>query len=104
MSYESVETVFQRDFEDIQTVVDFLISTGYTNIFISDMTGTMLADLENRTIENPEAKEALLHLIGYQRYVRIIVELRFLSSEKINQKYNLQRHCNRCRRMAGIIM
>lgn len=72
-SANKMRRIFNRDKEELSTVVNFLIDTGYTEINISssfDTSNKMYAGLEigNVEIEDKSATEAIHYLLAKQGY------------------------------------
>ena len=67
----SVQQRFQNYDDSIQMIVDYMICTGYENIYISDTNGTMFADLEERPIDEEAVIMAINQLLGKDVYLRI---------------------------------
>lgn len=59
-----VEEHFRNNQEDIQTVVDFILSTEYSSVIIDTTDGTMLADLETVEINKENVNGAIKRLLG----------------------------------------
>lgn len=110
-SANKMRRIFNRDKEELSTVVNFLIDSGYTEINISssfDTSNKMYAGLEigNVEIEDESATEAIHYLLAKQGYdyikrndntiffkngllfAIIHVGLLILLTEKISRKYN----------------
>lgn len=63
-SLESVEEHFQKNREDIQIVVDFLVGRECPHIYIDEADGTMREDLETVEIEDEGVNKAIKRLLG----------------------------------------
>ena len=63
-SFESIETHFRNNYEDIQIIVEFISGSTYNSVFINTSDGTMLADLETLEIEDENVKKAIKRLLG----------------------------------------
>lgn len=63
---ESVEEKFFENYDDIQMVVDFMLNTGYGDVYIDSADGTMFADLETMTISDETVNNSVERLIRGQ--------------------------------------
>ena len=62
---ESVEKHFQENYNDIQTVVEFMCNSEYDSIHINTADGTMWADFEDGVvIEEKSVRDAIGRLLG----------------------------------------
>jgi hypothetical protein len=70
-SVSYVQKRYQEHSEDIQVIIDFLSSSDYEDVYISDSAGTMLADLNEVLIEDPSASKAIDNIIDAKAYQHI---------------------------------
>lgn len=70
-SIPSVQKRYQDYSKDIQIVVDFLSSSNFEDVYISDNGGTMLADLNEVPIEDPSVSKAIDSIIDDKAYQHI---------------------------------
>ena len=67
----SVQNQFLDNYDSISIITAFMESSGYENIYIYDDSGVMVADLEERQIDDTLVFETVKHLIKSGKYVRI---------------------------------
>lgn len=67
----SVEKQFQNNYNAIQTIIEFIINTGYNNIYIQDSEGTMMADLKDLPIGDDDVLAAVQTLFKGGYYINI---------------------------------
>lgn len=70
---ESVDICFQKNYEDIQLIVDFMKNSAYDSIYIDSVDETMYADFKTVDIKDKEINNALTRLlkkpfVGSQQY------------------------------------
>lgn len=82
---ESVNKLYSDYKEEIDTVVNFLASAEYAVIIISEYDGTMQADFQRIEIPDPNAREAIKHLIDEE-----IVEVFY--KDNCNIEFNIWTH------------
>ena len=64
-----VQKHFKSNLADISTIVGYMIDSEYENIYITDTTGTMLADLNRVEIDDPDVTDAVNRIL--KTYVMI---------------------------------
>lgn len=63
---EAVSKQFTKNYRDIEIIVNFMKSTNYTDIYISDTSGTMLTDLVQVSINDECVVSALKNTLGVE--------------------------------------
>ena len=69
--YCLIKKTFENNYENIQIVVDFLMDSGYENVYIDESNGLMWADFSTISIENNNVLTAVNALLENNTYVRI---------------------------------
>lgn len=67
----SVQNRYKEHSDDIQIIVDYLSSTDYEDVYITDNNGTMLAELEIILVEDSTFSNAIDCIIGNRVYQHI---------------------------------
>lgn len=70
-SVAMVQDCYREHAEDIQTIVDFLSSLEYEDIYITDNNGKMLADLTRIQIEDQSVSNAIDRILDSKAYQHI---------------------------------
>ena len=65
---EAVEERFNENYDDILTIVSFMINSGHTDIQIRDCSGTMYVDFEWIDITDASVNSAVERLLGANLY------------------------------------
>ena len=60
---KKVEQILVENYDDIDTVVNYMCKSQYANIYIREDNGTMLADLEHVNIDDTDVRTALANLL-----------------------------------------
>ena len=60
---------FESNFDDINTIIGYMIDSGYESIQITDTSGTMLADLTRVEINNSDVMDAVSRAL--ETYIKI---------------------------------
>ena len=68
---EAVESHFWDNWSEIQTVVDYMVDSGYEDFYIMDASGEATADLEKITITDESVLDAISALISDGNYYSI---------------------------------
>lgn len=68
---EAVESHFWDNWPEIQTIVDFMVDSGYEDVYIMDASGEITADLEKITLTDETVLEAISALISDGNYYSI---------------------------------
>ena len=71
-SISSVQSHFQEYSEDIQIITAFLSSSAYEDVYITKNDGSMLADLQEISIDDPAIAEVIERIIDKDGYQHII--------------------------------
>lgn len=66
-----VEASYLSNADDIDIIVDFLLSTNYADIYITDNSGIMLADLNRVPITSPNVIDAIDRILSSRAYQHI---------------------------------
>lgn len=64
-----VQEQFESNFDDINTIIGYMIDSGYENIYITDTAGTMSADLTRVEISNSDVMDAVNRVL--ETYIKI---------------------------------
>ena len=67
----NVQKRYQEHSEDIQVIIDFLSSSDYEDVYITSSAGTMLADLNEVSIEDSSVSKAIDNIIDAKAYQHI---------------------------------
>lgn len=68
---DTVQQVFDRNRDDLQTVAHFLKNSGYNNVYITERNGTMIADLNVVLISEPKILLAIDRLLSTENFYNI---------------------------------
>lgn len=71
-SIESVQKQYYEHSEDIQIIIDFLLSVNYEDIFIRENDGWMLADLNSVPIDEEKVCMAIDRLLTNRAFYHIV--------------------------------
>ena len=70
-SIGSVENLLYENHADIQIVIDYMLSTGFNSIHITDDTGIIWADFNDVTVDSENVIKSLENLLGSGKFMHI---------------------------------
>lgn len=70
-SISSIQGIFDDNYNDIRTAATFMTNSGYEDVCISDINGTMFADFSHVSINDDDAFEAIKQLIKDEGFIQI---------------------------------